>query len=83
MRRSESGKLPSCWMSLSVKSIASCGCGRTDQLSFALEKWRDFFSWRGLLTPATPKFSIAGILWPDVMFSEGRGWFNTAHRSKV
>lgn len=42
LRRSESGKLPSCWMSLSVKSIASCGYGKTGQLSFALEK-SDFF----------------------------------------
>lgn len=29
------------------------------------------FYW-GLLTPATPKFSMAGILWPDGTFSEGR-----------
>lgn len=33
LRRSESGKLPSCWMSLSVKSIASCGYGKIGQLS--------------------------------------------------
>ena len=38
-RRGESGKLPMAEMSLSVKSIASCG-------------------------PATPKFSIVGILCP-------------------
>lgn len=69
-------------MSLSVKSIASCGCGKTGQLLFAVEKRYFFFRGGGLLTPATPKFSMAGILWPDVMFSEGRDWFNTAHRSK-
>lgn len=78
LRRSESGKLPSCWMSLSVKSIASCGCGKPSQLSinsttlFPLGIRKGLFFIVGLLTPATPKFSMAGILWPDVTFSEGR-----------
>lgn len=30
-------------MSLSVKSIASCGCGKTGQLLFAVEKRYYFF----------------------------------------
>lgn len=35
-RRSERGKLPSCWMSLSVKSIASCGWKGIGQLAVTL-----------------------------------------------
>lgn len=74
--RGESGKLPSTWISLSVKSMASWGCSG-DQIS----KLHELVIWskratssrtssrgrtkrREKLTPATPKFSIAGILCP-------------------
>lgn len=62
--RGERGKLPRSWISLSVKSNASCGYLLL--VSFFVRLHSDLNSRRERkeLTPATPKFSIAGILCP-------------------
>jgi hypothetical protein len=61
--RSERGKFPNCWISLSVKSIPSCGyCQRTtSKLAVARSRSGDLERH----TPAIPRFSIVGILWPS------------------
>jgi hypothetical protein len=51
------GKLERTWMSLSEKSKLSWGC-RAGQQRFVLLR-----DGKGR-TPATPRFSIEGILWP-------------------
>jgi len=63
--RSDNGKFPSCWISLSVKSIASCGyksrkVKKNNPSTGSIHKIGV-----GIRTPATPRFSIAGILWPS------------------
>lgn len=67
--RGDSGKLPRIWMSLSVKSIASCGCIGIHGLAIQarVEEMRKKKGDHGegyclLLTPATPRFSMVGIL---------------------
>lgn len=68
--RGESGKLPRIWMSLSVRSIASCGCleGRAGFCRSAAQQKLEV-KVGGLMdlvrTPATPRFSMVGILCPN------------------
>ncbi len=67
--RAERGKLPRTWISLSVKSIASWGYHFVISIIFsnvvkALVRQRNEQLGGKALTPATPKFSIAGILCP-------------------
>lgn len=67
-RRGERGKLARSWISLSVKSMASCGYLHQPLLPIpycliSLEM-RDMRKGRSKLTPATPRFSMAGILCP-------------------
>lgn len=59
-RRGERGKLERVLMSLSVKSIASWSYIK----SVSIEKRLCLGYIGGLKTFATPRFSIAGILWP-------------------
>lgn len=69
--RGDSGKLPRIWMSLSVKSIASCGCTGLHALATQARVEGDRSNERHmevggggclLRTPATPRFSMVGIL---------------------
>ena len=53
-RRGWRGKLPSCAMSLSVRSMASLSC---DPVNILMQ-----VGWLGRLTLAAPMFSIAEIL---------------------
>jgi hypothetical protein len=91
--RGERGKLPSTWMSLSVKSMASWGCYESkDRVSngfffasilpcrtfhpYGEEPERDSKQQEGgTLTPATPKFSMAGIRCPIYAAATGNKAF--------
>jgi hypothetical protein len=66
--RGERGKFPSVWISLSVKSIQSHGYPKYKKSApnskSHIEKSKASHEGKRRLTPATPKFSIAGILCP-------------------
>ena len=62
--RGDSGKFPNTCISLSVKSMASCGySSMSSQRKVANRIPRVCCE---VLTPATPRFSMAGILCPVV-----------------
>jgi hypothetical protein len=62
--RGESGKLPRSCISLSVKSMASCGYCTRLSIPFLFSNVNSEWGKGKALTPATPRFSIAGILCP-------------------
>lgn len=66
--RGDRGKFPRTWMSLSTKSMESCGYSRllSCQSPHTVDHRINHYiiKWQGRLTPATPKFSMVGIRCP-------------------
>lgn len=81
MIRGERGKLPKILMPLSVKSIASRGCSRSTGGECQQGKSRHIRANKEVVgeirTPATPRFSMAGILCP-VFARSGSSPINSA-----